>query len=382
MPSTRVRKASRLNFDPARFEDLFSESRARNSIAYQFKEADRVPVTIPVGGSYFAWLTGVNIRDYYADREVALRTQVAGFKWVIEELKDDREGVSLYLDLGPVMEGLFFDCEIQYPDGTSPRIVPRLRTREDILAFTVPDPEGHPQVEWAFQEQDKMKALARRIAPNIPVSGYSFNIHPPLSCACAIMDPVIVYEMFYTEPELLEAFFDKLLEAYMRLRDYCDRRNGTKTTSLGLADDNSAFISADFYKRYVAPRIKALYNRYGRDGRHLHADGPNDHLFPTIADYLKVTAMDIGGFSSIDAATRAMKGKTVIEGNMNVRDLYGPFDDAAKAKVRHMIKTAGPGGGYLFAIGGEAYVGVAPETMIDMVAYAKEIGRYPICVED
>jgi uroporphyrinogen-III decarboxylase len=75
-----------------------------------------------------------------------------------------------------------------------------------------------------------------------------------------------------------------------------------------------------------------------------------------------------------------MKGKVVIEGNINNRDLYGPLDEAAKAKIRHMMRVAGPGGGYLFAIGGEAYVGVPPQTMIDMVAYAKEVGRYPIGV--
>ena len=371
-----------LHFDLSRYEGAMREARRRNEAAYAFREADRVPVAIPVGGSYFCWLFGRNIREYYTDLETNIRVQVAGFKWLFEELRDDRADCALYLELGPTLEGFFFDCPIEYPDGTSPRIVPRLKTRQDILDLRVPDPETHPKVQWAFERHEQFKALAARIAPGVPVSRFSFRIHPPLSCACAIMDPVLVYQMFYTEPELLEIFFDKLLEAYIRLQDYCDKRNGTKATSLGLPDDNSAFISVDFYKRYVAPRLKILYDRYGRDFRHLHADGPNDHLFPVIADYLKVSAMDIGGFSSIDAAVKAMKGKTVIEGNINVKDLYGPFDDAARAKVRHMMRTAGPGGGYVFAIGGEAYVGVPRQTMIDMVSYAKRTGRYPISIEE
>ena len=379
---TKMQSKGVVDFDPSRYEARMKEAARRAEAAYAFRQADRVPVTIPVGGSYFSWLFGVNINDYYSDRETSVRVQLAGFQWLFEELHDDRTGCALYLDLGPVYEGLFFDCEIQYHDGTSPRIVPRLQTRRDVLDFEVPDPHGHAGVENAFEEYEKLKSIAAKIAPKVPVSEFSFSIHPPLSSACAIMDPVKVYEMFYTEPELLDAFFDKLLDAYIRLRDYSDERLGRRTTSLGLADDNSAFISADMYKRHVAPRLKALYDRYGRDFRHLHADGPNDHLFPTIADYLGVSAMDIGGFSSMDAAVAAMKGKTVIEGNMNVRDLYGPFDGAAKAKVRHMMRIAGPGGGYLFAIGGEAYVGVPPQTMIDMVAYAKRTGRYPISIED
>ncbi len=370
------------DFDPGRYAGRMREAEARLKAAYSFSESDRVPVTIPVGGSYFAAMTGTNINDYYSDIETSVRTQAAGFAWIFEHLRDDRTGCSLYLDLGPVYEGLLFDCEIQYHDNTSPRIVPQLRTRQDILDLEIPDPEQSPGVAHAYGQYERFKEAAATIAPKMQVAPFSFSIHPPLSCACAIMDPVLVYEMFYTEPELLCVFFDKLLEAYIALRDYADKRNGTRTTSLGMADDNSAFISADFYRRYVAPHNKALYDRYGTRSRHLHADGPNDHLFGIIADYLKVTAMDIGGFSNIDAAVAAMKGKTVIEGNVNVRDLYGTFDDTAKAKVRHMIATAGPGGGYLFAIGGEAYVGVSPETLIDMVAYAKEIGRYPITIDE
>lgn len=370
------------DFNPADYQPQIEDAAKRFEIANSFREADRVPVSMPVGGSYFARMFGYNIRDYYTDLEVNIAAKVRGFKWAFEELRDDRAGATLSLDLGPVYEGLFFDCPIEFPDDTSPRIVHKLESRQDVVNFEPPEVEGNPGVEWTFRRWEKFRALAAKMAPNVPVGEPGLGIHPPLSCACAIMNPALVYEMFYTEPELLERFFDKLLDAFIRLRDYCDRRRGRKSTSLGLADDNSAFISADMYRRFVAPRLKVLYERYGRDWRSLHADGPNDHLFSTITDYLHVNAMDVGGFSSIDAAVAAMKGRTVIEGNMNNRDLYGAFDDEARAKVAHMIKTAGPGGGYIFAIGGEAYVGVPPGSMVDLVAYAKEIGRYPISVEE
>ncbi len=375
-------KSEVFDFDPARYQARMKEAARRIDTARSFHEADRVPVVMPVGGSYFARMFGYNIRDYFTDIETNIAAKVKGLKWAFEELQDDRTGASLALDLGPVYEGLLFDCRIEFPDDTSPRIVHRLETRDDVVKFQLPEIEGHPKVEWAFDRWEKFRALARKMAPKMPISEGGFGIHPPLSCACAIMSPAKVYEMFYTEPELLGQFLDKLLEAFIRLRDYCDRRLGRRTTTLGLADDNSAFISPEMYREHVAPRLKTLYDRYGREGRWLHADGPNDHLFDVIADYLKVDSMDIGGFSSIDAAVRAMKGKTVIEGNMNNRDLYGPLDEKAKAKVRHMIRTGGPRGGYIFAIGGEAYVGVPPQTMIDLVAYARQAGRYPINVED
>lgn len=358
------------------------EAAERLRAANSFREADRVPVHMPVGGSFFARLFGYNIRDYFTDVETAVKIQVQGQRWLFEELLDDRAGCGLSMDLGPVHEGLFFDCPVEFPDDTSPRIVPRLETRQDVVDFEPPAVEGHPKVEWVFKRWEKFRSCAARIAPKMPVAPARFTIHPPLSCACAIMNPAKVYEMFYTEPELLERFLDKLLDAYIRLRDHMNARLGVTSETLGLPDDNSAFISAEMYSRHVAPRLKVLYDRYGGKWRTLHADGPNDHLFAIIADYLKVNSMDIGGFSSIDAAVGAMKGKTVIEGNMNNSDLYGVLDGKAKAKIRHMMRVAAPGGGYIFGIGGEAYVGVPPETMIEAVAYAKRIGKYPIAIED
>ena len=39
-------------------------------------------------------------------------------------------------------------------------------------------------------------------------------------------------------------------------------------------------------------------------------------------------------------------------------------------------------GGYIFGVGGETYAGVNPETLIQVVAYAKEAGRYPIALAE
>ena len=47
--------------------------------------------------------------------------------------------------------------------------------------------------------------------------------------------------------------FEKLLLSFIRLRDYQDRYFGTCTTSLGLADDHSAFISDPMYRQHVMP---------------------------------------------------------------------------------------------------------------------------------
>lgn len=367
----------KLEFDPAKYEDRIKESAMRLEVAKRFQEPDRVPITISTAGSFYTKLFGYNIRDYYIDRELSIEVQVRGLRWAFEELGDDRTGYGLHLDLGPVYEGLYFDCPIEYPDDTSPRIVPRLETPEDIEKLRIPDPEDHPKVRWVYEEYERFKELARKMGlDHLPVGG-GFGIHPPLSCACAIMNPTLVYELMYTEPKLIHRFFRKLLLAFFKLREFHDKYFGVRTESIGLADDNSAFVSDPMYREMVMPYNMAIYERYGRRGRYLHADGPNDHHFKTYADVMKLTEMDIGGFSDVENAKRDLGGKVFFSGGLNCKDLYYDFERARPA-VERAIRIGAPGGGYALAIGGETYPGVNPDTLIKVVQYAKEIGKYPI----
>jgi uroporphyrinogen-III decarboxylase len=257
--------------------------------------------------------------------------------------------------------------------------VPILKSVKDIEKLKVPDPSDHPKVNWVWEEAEKVRKILKKRKVNLPFRGAHFQIHPPLSTACAIMNPADVYTLMYTEPKAVFLLFDKLFEAFCKLVDYSDRRNGIKKRdSIALADDNSAFISAKMYRRFVLPYNKRIYERYGQKTRFLHADGPNDHLFSILANEIGLTAMDIGGFSSLEAAVKAMKGKVVIQGGLNNKDLYQGLTEKVKEKIRKAIKLAAPGGGYEFAIGGETYVGITPETLIDLVNYVKKIGKYPI----
>jgi len=228
---------------------------------------------------------------------------------------------------------------------------------------------------------DSFRKSAKKMGVELDAPGPMAGMHPPLSAACALMEPDRVYYLMAAKPEVVKDFFEKMFETFCRVVDYYDSRYNIKRESIGLANDNSCFISNRMYVEQVLPYDRALYERYGKKVRYLHTDGPSDHNFKTFADELKLTAMDIGGFSSIDAAVNAMKGRVTIHGGLNCRDVYGPFGEEEKKKTVHAINTAAPGGGFEFAIGGETYVGVPPETLIELVKYVKTIGKYPISPE-
>ncbi|HNQ34459.1 MAG TPA: hypothetical protein PKN80_00120 [bacterium] len=199
-----------------------------------------------------------------------------------------------------------------------------------------------------------------------------------MSAACAIMEPARVYLLMALKPKTVKELFAKMFDTFCALVDYYDERYGVRTETLGLANDNTCFISNAMYVCQVLSYDKALYERYGLKGRSMHTDGPSDHNFKTFCEEFKLNVMDIGGWSSIDAAVAAMKGKVVIHGGLNCKDVYGSLTDAVKRKIRHAIRVAGPGGAYEFAIGGETYVGVPAGTLIDLVNYVKTVGKYPL----
>ena len=361
------------DFDLAPYRDRIEQSARRLDAAFRFEQSDQVPVSISVGGSFFCKLFGANIADYFQDRALALEMQLRGLRWCFEELRDDRTEAGLYLDIGPLAEGILFGAEIVRPDGTSPWSRHLLLDPADVDRLEIPDPASHPAVQWYYQEVEKLRDIARGRGVHLPVSG-SFGIHPPLSAACALAGPERIFQWMYECPGVVKRLFEKLFTAFCRLVDHRDSLEGRRRTSIGLADDHSAFISEAMYREFEMPYTSAIYQLYGRDGRSLHADGPNDHLFALYANELHLTDMDIGGFSNLTIAKNAMHGKTVMFGGLNCKDLYGDFE-AARPKIEEAIAIGGPGGGFVFGVGGETYAGVNPNTLIQTVAHAQSITR-------
>lgn len=367
--------------DLDKYEGLIKEAEKRRSIAFSFKEPDRVPIHISTGGSYYSHMFGYNIRDYYLHPEVMLECQLKGFEWRLEKLKDDRTDYALYLDFGPIHEALLFDTPIERPDNTSPRIVPSLETEKDILELKIPDPSRSKGIKWLYKQYAKFMEIARKTNKRIPVAkSPRFVIHPPLSAACALMESTKFYTLMVTEPRIAQILLDKMLKAFYQLVDFFDKKEGIKTDSIYLSNDNTCFISNKMYKEQILRYDKAILERYGKKRRSMHTDGPSDHNFKTFADILKLNFMDIGGWSSIDAAVREMKGKVVIHGTLNCKDLYGHdnLTEKIKEKIDHAIEIGAPGGGYEFGLGGETYIGTSPNLLVEIVNYVKEKGRYPV----
>ncbi len=373
-------------FDLDDYKDRLDRVRRRIEINERFEEPDRVPLRFSVSGSFFCKLqdgpyrSDVNLRDYYSNMALDFQVQLMGLRWTYEELRDDHAGGGLHAEFGPIGEGVIFGLKMIYPDDTSPWIVREIRTKDDMERFIrteVPHPEEHPGFQFVREMDEEAKELVDRAGGTLG-GGAGLGMHPPLSAACGIMEPVKVVKLMYTDPDLVHRFFEKLADTKMMIHEYGEKISGQRSRHFGLADDHMLMLTPDQYREFEMPYVMRMYRRFGPEGRHLHGDGPNDHLFDIMANEVKLTNMDIGGFSSLEMAAEKLKGKVNFSGGLNCKDFYmGTSFELVKPRIDACLMVAGRGGGYTIAIGGETYVGADPALLRKAARYVDRAARLP-----
>jgi uroporphyrinogen-III decarboxylase len=374
------------DFDFDDYGDRLDRVKSRVEISDRFEEPDRVPLRFSVSGSFFCKLvdgqyrSSVNLRDYYSNMELDFRVQLMGLRWIYEELRDDHLGGGLHAEFGPVGEGVIFGLRMMYPDDTSPWIVREIQTKDDMERFIrteIPHPEEHPGFKFVREMDERAKEVVDRAGGTLG-AGAGIGMHPPLSAACGIMEPVRVVKLMYTDPGLVHRFFEKLAETKIMVHEYEEKISGGRSRHFGLADDHMLMLTPDQYREFEMPYVMRMYRRFGPEGRHLHGDGPNDHLLDIMANEVKLTNMDIGGFSSVERAAEKLKGKVKFSGGLNCKDFYmgTPFEHV-KSRIDNCLSVAGRGGGYTIAIGGETYVGADPGLLRRAARYVEVAARLP-----
>lgn len=372
-------------FNRVKYSSILEENRKRFEEAAQFKESDRVPVVIGLGGPYYARLFGYTFAEYYNDMSIMLDAQVKGLKWRLKWLKDDLTEIGVHLDLGAVSEGIVFDCKIEMPDERnpwlSPWIIPRIKTLEDIDRLEVPDPRRHRGIQAYYEKLEKFRELVRKNYEGLPVGG-RLQMHPPVSAAGSLTGPEKLYRWLYESPSDMRRLFRKLEETFNLLQEYYYEISGSGPGSLGLADDHSGYLSRGMYEEFTLPYNLRLYERYGTEYRYLHMDSHMDHITDILVNIYRINEADVGVENDIKKIAEAFKGKVFFNGNADWRVLVNGSFENIELEVEKCIFHAAAGGGYAFDNGGETYANVPPELLRYEVEYAKKVGKYPIRKEN
>ena len=99
----------------------------RNRIARtkRFEPTDRVPVVPALAHRFLVPQAGVRFRDYYADPETMLRTQVLAQKWLMENVRTDAYAITgawtgAWTDFQNTFESGSLGCDVIFPDDDIP----------------------------------------------------------------------------------------------------------------------------------------------------------------------------------------------------------------------------------------------------------------------
>src|SRR5512141_2798353 len=109
--------------------DEIEARKERVTRAKNFETPDRVPVIPALAHRFLVPMVGVRFRDYYADPETMLRTQILAQKWLMENIRTDAHSITgawvgAWTDFQNTFESGSLGCEVVFPDDDIPWVGP------------------------------------------------------------------------------------------------------------------------------------------------------------------------------------------------------------------------------------------------------------------
>jgi uroporphyrinogen decarboxylase len=366
--------------------------RRRVEAARRFEEPDRVPVLPTIAHRFLVPRVGTKFRDYYADPEVMLRTQILAQKWLLENVRTDAYSITgpwvgAWTDFQNNFEAGSLGCEVIFPEDDIPWVGPGwVKTEADLRRLEAMD--------FIHSGLNAKQIAYRRtmidIASKYPVrfkGGPVFNpgaqaslTHTsdgPFGVAGDLMGKTEIFlavaERADFVRELLRIVTDKLI-AYL---DFCGEEESLpKPRDFAWTDDLAVSLSAETYRDLVLPFEKRL--RFHFDGRvSLHMCGRSGHLLDIFVDDLRIHEYQGFGYE-VDLARIAgvMGGKVVLLGNVNPMLIRSGTPAQVREATRRVIEVLAPLRGFIVQDGNNIPPGSPLENINAMMEAAETYGGY------
>jgi uroporphyrinogen decarboxylase len=333
----------------------------------RFERPDRVPVIPALGTRFLVPRAGARFRDYFADPETMLRTQILAQKWLMENVHTDAFAVTgpwvgAWTDFENTFEAGSLGVEVVFPDDDIPWV-------------------GHG---WVADDADlrRLEAMdfvrsglnARQldfrrrmieVADKYPVRFLGGPVfHPganpslthtsdgPFGVAGDLMGQTDLFLAVKERPdfvrELLRIVTDKLI-AWL---DFCWAEMGLPVPKdFAWTDDLAVSLSAEDFRAVVLPAERRL--RFHFDGRlSLHMCGRSDHLLEIFRDDLAIHELQGFGYEvDLDRVAAVLGGRVTLLGNVDPMLIHAGTPDQVRAATRRVLDTLAPLGGLIIQDG-------------------------------
>jgi uroporphyrinogen decarboxylase len=241
-----------------------------------------------------------------------------------------------------------------------------IRTRADVEALKIPDPE-----RGLRYVMDALGVAKRSLAGRVPLIGFAGS---PWTLATYMVEGSgskefkHISRMMLDEPEVLDQLLDKLATA---VRLYLEAQIAAGADAVQIFDTWGGFLTPDHYKRFSLDYIFKIVSTLHRDGAPviIYSKGANHSL----SEISQVGADVVSVDWNVDLADvrERIGDRVAIQGNLNPSYLYGS-PDRIRQEVRSILRKFGKGSGHIFNLGHGIFPDVPVEHARTLVRSVKE----------
>ncbi len=251
-------------------------------------------------------------------------------------------------------------------ESKGPRFPQPIRTKEQIDAIPLVDPEKHLRYVT-----DAISLTKRQLGGRVPIIGFA---GAPWTLAAYMVEGGgtknfgAIKKMMLDEPESLLALLEKLS---VSVRYYLEAQLAAGADAVQIFDSWGGILTPDHFRKFSLDFMADIVARMRRDGAPVIVFSKGAHT--TLRDIAAIGADVVGVDWTVDLAeAREQVGETVaLQGNLDPAYLY-----AAPEKIRHevlsVLRKYGKGPGHVFNLGHGILPDVPPDNARAMVKAVKD----------
>jgi uroporphyrinogen decarboxylase len=366
--------------------------RARVETAKRFETPDRVPVLPALGHRYLVPMTGIRFRDYYADPETMLRTQILAQKWLMENIRTDAHAVTgpwvgAWTDFQNTFEAGSLGVDIVFPDDDIPWVGPGwVKDERDLSRLEAMD---FVHTGLNARQIDYRRAMIA-VAGKYPVRfqggpvfypgenpSLTHTSDGPFGVAGDLMGNTEIFLACAERPDFVRELLRIVTGKLIAWLDFCaDEERLPRPLGLAWTDDLAVSLSRRMFEEIVLPSEKRLRDHF--DGwAMLHMCGRSDHLLEVFRDGLRIHEFQGFGWEvDLDRVAEILGGRVVLLGNVNPMLIHSGTPVEVRAATRLVVEKLGPYRGFIVQDGNNIPPGSPVENINAMMNAAERYGRY------
>jgi uroporphyrinogen decarboxylase len=360
--------------------------------AKRFGTPDRVPVIPAIAHRFLVPKVGVRFKDYYADPETMLRTQILAQQWLMENVRTDAHDITgawvgAWTDFQNTFEAGSLGCPVQFFDDDIPWVgAGWVKTDADLRTLEKIDyiHTGINARQLAYREG------MIRVAEKYPVRFQGGEIfYPganpnlthtsdgPFGIAGDLMGQTEAFEAVIDRPDFIRELMHIIVDKMIEYLDYCwEVERLPVPKDFAWTDDLAMSLSERQYRDVVLSEELRLRNHF--DGYlSLHMCGNTNHLLRVFADDLRINEFQGFGYQvDLDRVSEIMGGRIVLVGNVNPMLIYSGTPEDVRRETRTVIEKLAPRRGLIIQDGSNITPGTPIENINAMMEAAELYGRY------